>query len=145
MSSRTLRNRKSIKLIGQNECTSCHRFYFPSENSDDENDDGVQTKTVEALCCDCEEKKRSEPPPKRRAIQRQNGVPSPMSKVIKQEKLDSDDLQSNISGNYGRFSSNANQNTTNGINNFNCDRMVQIHSSELLTQPMLPLNMNSEY
>lgn len=145
MSRFNLRTRKSMKLIGQLECTSCHRFYFPPENSDDENDDGIQTKPGENLCCDCEEKKRYEPSPKRRAIQRQNGVPSPISKTIKQEKIDPDYSQSNIDGNYGRFSSVANQNTTNGSNNFNSDRMVQIHSSELLAQPMLPLNMNSEY
>lgn len=119
-----------MKLFGQIECTSCHRFYFPPENADDEiDDDGNQTS--EKLCCDCEEKKQYEIPPKRR---RQNGVPSsPIITNIKQEKIDSDDMQPRISD---RISP---------ITNFDSDRMVQIHSSELLTQPMVPLNINSEY
>ena len=128
-----LRTRKSVKLFGQIKCTSCGRFYFPSENSDDENDDVDQSKTGENLCCNCEEEKRQEPPPKRRAIQGQNGAPSLAPKIIKQEKIDLDYSPTNDSGHCDRLSSIPNQ-----------DRMVQIHSSELLTQP-LPLNINSEY
>lgn len=137
-----LRTRKSMKLFGQIECTSCHRFYFPPESADDfDIDDDVdenQTNTSEKLCCDCEEKKRHEPPPKRRrAVQRQNGVPStPLTVKIKQEQIDQDDSQSEISAYNDRISP---------ITNFDDNRMVQIHSSELLTQPMLPLNINSEY
>lgn len=143
----SLRTRKSMKLLGQIECSSCQRFYFPPENSDDENDDvDEQTENSEQLCCDCEEKKAYKSPPrKRRAIQQQNGVPSPIVKVIKQEQIDPADLQANNGGYNDRVSPIANQNTTNGINHFNCDSMVQIHTSELLKQPMLPLSIDSEY
>lgn len=134
-----------MKLYGQIECTSCHRYYFPPENSDDENnDDEVNTESGEKLCCDCEEKSRYEPPPKRRAVQRQNGVRTPISKMIKQEKIDPVELQETINRHSDQFTSDSNQITTNH-SNFNCDRMVQIHSSELLTQPMLPLNINRKY
>lgn len=143
-----LRTRKSLKLHGQIECTSCHRYYFAPEIFDNENDDyDDQTKAGgEKLCCDCEEKKRLEPPPKRRSVQRQNAAPFPMPKTtpmpvnIKQEKIDSD---ATANGHCGRFLPNA---ITNGISSdFSQNGMVQIHSSELLEQPMLPLNINSEY
>lgn len=142
MSSRfNLRARKSLKLFGQSECTSCHRFYFPPENSDDENDNGTQATATETLCCDCEEKKRHEPPPKRRAVQRQNGASPSISNVyIKQEKPDLDDSQSIASGHFDQRLSNVNQHAKNRTENTNCDQMVQIHSSELL-----PLNTNSKY
>lgn len=151
------RTRKSLKLHGQIECTSCHRFYFSPEIFDEENyDDGDQS-GAEKLCCDCEEKKRCEPPPKRRAMQRQNGVQTPISKTtttttttpmttIKQEKIDSIGSQANSNGHYDRLPSIANQNTVKGISDdFSENRMVQIHSSELLTQSMLPLNFKREY
>lgn len=151
-----LRTRKSLKLHGQIECTSCHRYYFAPEIFDDENDDcddPTKTNGGEKLCCDCEEKKQLEPPPKRRAVQRQNAAPSPISKTtpitkrIKQEKIDSDDPHATFNGHCDQFSSNANQNaTTNDIcADFSQNGMVQIHSSELLAQPMLPLNINSKY
>lgn len=151
MSSRfNLRTRRSMKLNGQIECTSCRRHYFPAENSDDENsDDDEQTKKVkQQLCCDCDAKQvYKSPPPKRRIVQRQNGAPSPILTQIKQEKIDSDYSPAKINGYPDGISSNAKQKTTkaNGNNRVNCDNMVQIHSSELLSQPMLPLNINSEY
>lgn len=145
-----LRTRKSLKLHGQIECTSCHRYYFEPEIFDDENDD-CESKGGEKLCCDCEDKKKLEPPPKR---QRQNVAPSsisnttPMIPRIKQEKMDLDYSPAADKGHCDqRLRPIANQNaTTNGISSdFHQNGMVQIHSSELLSQPMLPLNVNSEY
>lgn len=148
-----LRTRKSLKLHGQIECTSCHRYYFAPEIFDDKNDD-CESNGGEKLCCDCEEKKKLEPPPKRRSVQRQNIAPSaisktpPMTTKIKQEKMDSDYSPATAKGHCAqRLASIANPNaTTIGVSSDFCQNgMVQIHSSELLTQPMLPLNINSEY
>lgn len=146
-----LRTRKSLKLHGQIECTSCHRYYFAPEICDDENDifDDQTKANGEKLCCDCEEKKRLEPPPKRRNVQRQNAAPAtapisktkPMTPKIKQEKIDADYSPATNKGHCDRVSP-----ITNGIgNDFSQHGMVQIHNVQLLTQPMLPLNVNSKY
>lgn len=147
-----LRTRKSLKLNGQIECTSCHRYYFAPEIFDVENDDcddPTKTNGGEKLCCDCEEKKQLEPPPKRRAVQRQNVASSPISKTtpmttkIKQEQIDLDYSPATDNGHFDRVSTIANRTaTTNGISQ---NGMVQIHSSELLTQPMLTMNINRKY
>lgn len=132
-----------MKLHGQIECTSCHRFYFPAENSDDENDDDEQTQKIKQLCCDCEAKQADKSPPrKRRASQRQNGVqPSPL--MIKQEKIDSNESPGHNNGCHGQITPLTNR---NGFNHLDLNRMVQIHSVDLLAQPMVPLNnINSEY
>lgn len=147
-----LRTRKSLKLQGQIECSSCHRYYFAPEIFDEENDDCDDQTKGEKLCCDCEDKKRLEPPPKRRSVQRQNAAPSPISKTtpmtskIKQEKNDLDYSPAAIKGHCDQFSLISNRNTTtNGIgNDFSQNGMVQIHNVQLLTQPMLPLNVNSK-
>lgn len=100
-----LRTRKTLK--NQLECCECKRNYFPLEPSEDDEN----TEHTEKVCCDCNEKRQTEPEPKRRAI------------AIKKEQIDpnfDDQCQSNGPTIYK---------TTHNLSPGN---MVQIHSIELI-------------
>lgn len=113
-----LRTRKSLK--NQLECVSCNRQYFPLECSEDDEND-VQT---ENICCDCDEKRRTESKPKRRAISIKVEHPDPSYEC----QAD----QQNTFTNYATRS-----------RNLNPGNMVQIHSIELVKPATAVVNASN--
>lgn len=136
-----LRTRKSLKLNGQIECSSCKRFYFPPENLEDDDENEIQTKKI---CCDCEDRQKQQPPAKR---QRKNGA---TITAIKQE------LNNSITQSHDYYDQHSNQslqpirsiekeNTHNVDKKSNSGCMVQIHSIELLSNSPIKLTTKSKF
>lgn len=125
-----LRARKSMKLLGQKECNSCSRYYFPREYSDDEENIDSSNES-EQICCNCEQKKQAKMKPTKKIHQ---NVASP--KTIKIENVDPNEMDHN-----GPIQNKHNQNRGN---NFRSDCMVQIHFDELTMQPTAMLDSNGE-
>lgn len=131
-----------MKLNGQVECSSCKRYYFSSEDLDEDENDGPKTN----ICCDCEERQRYEPQAKR---QRRSGA---TATAIKQEKLELNDILEKPIVYHDQNQADLKhpvekENTQNHENDVKSGCMVQIHSIELLSQPQQPfiLNTNSKF
>lgn len=130
-----LRARKTLKLLGQVQCISCTRYFFPPEYVDDEKN-AESGNESEHICCDCEQKKQVAKMKLAKKVRQHKNAASSTT-TIKIEKIEPIEILSDLS-----IQPIQSQNNQNNGSNFRPECMVQIHLDELITQPPAILNSN---